>query len=238
MMRVPFLSESSMRLIAAARRLSFVAMAGSVCLLAACGMDPPPAAGQAPADGSVAPVLAPAGLALITRDGLTRPAQNADGIRCNIESMGDQLLETAHANLTAGRAVKVVGWYALPPRPAGSVTGEAGATAAPPASADVAADMQTDAGTPPVAAADSAARKPMLVIATEGGSSAWVVALPELRERRDVMKAFDDPALGKSGFNIKVDLSALPDGRYGMYLSDEAHSAESICGLGRGFIIK
>lgn len=198
----------------ATRRLSLITLAGSLCLVAACGMDPPPAPGQQPA---AAEVSKPAGLALVERTDLTLPAANGAGVRCNIETLGGQGLEAVHPRVAADRAVPVVGWYALPPAPAATAAGVAAQT--PPATAP-------------------GARKPMLVVSSENGAKHWVVALNDLRERRDVAKALDDPALAKSGFDVELDLSALPAGYYGMHLSDDAHSAESVCGLGRGFVIK
>lgn len=215
------------------RRLSLITLAGSICLVAACGMDPPPAPGQQPA---AAEAPKPAGLALVERKDLTLPAANGAGVRCNIETLGGQGLEAVHPKLAADRAVPVLGWYALPPASAATASDVAAQT--PPASADAVPATATTGDTAAAASAAAGTRKPMLVVSSENGAKHWVVALGDLRERRDVAKALDDPALAKSGFDIELDLSALPAGFYGMHLSDDAHSAESVCGLGRGFVIK
>lgn len=211
-----------MRPIAVTRRLSLFALTSSVCLMAACGLDPPPSgAQQGNADAVEAVVAAPPGLALAPREEFKLPEANGAGVRCNIETLASQSLEGVHPTLTAGRAVSVQGWYAFTPT-----------TSAPAGASDV---QPADGSAPaPVAAAS----KPILVISNENGIRHWTVALPELRERKDVAKAFDEPLLSKSGFDIELDLSVLSPGFYSIHLSDDAHSAESVCGLGRGFVIK
>ena len=231
-MRALFFAGFAMHTIAT-RRLSLITLAGSLCLVAACGMDPPPAPGQQPA---AAEVSKPAGLALVERTDLTLPAANGTGVRCNIETLGGQGLEAVHPRVAADRAVPVVGWYALPPAPAATAAAVAAQT--PPVTADAVSDTAATGDTAAVAPTAAGARKPMLVVSSENGAKHWVVALTDLRERRDVAKALNDPALAKSGFDVELDLSALPAGFYGMHLSDDAHSAESVCGLGRGFVIK
>ena len=228
-----------MRPMTVTRRLPLIALAGTVCFMAACGMDPPPAPGQQPAGDAVAEPQTPAGLALVERNDLTLPAANATGVRCNIETLGGQAMESVRPSVAADRVVAVLGWYAMPSAPA--ATAPDVATAQTPAAATDAvavADPATAGNMAASAPVTTATRKPMLVIASEDGSRHWAVPLPELRLRRDVAKAFDDPALGESGFDMELDMSSLRPGFYNMHLSDDVHSAESVCGLGRGFVIK
>lgn len=200
------------------RLLSVLALAGSVCLLSGCGMDPPPADGSA-AEATATKVEKPAGLALVQRQEFTAASANGTGVRCNIETLGGQTLEAVHPTIAAGTSVSLQGWYA------------AGGTPAPDAAAPASAEAA-------VAVAEVPAPKAMLVIASENSVAHWTVELPDLRERRDVAKAFDDPKLSKSGFDAEIDLSGLRPGFYSMHLSDVSHSPESVCGLGRGFVIK
>lgn len=214
-----------MRRMSPPRSTLTLALLGGVFLLAACGVDPPPAAGEgAPAAAAEAP--APKGVALTPREDLTASSANGTVARCNIETLGGHSLESVHPAIAAGGAVKVAGWYALPAAPA------AVPTPAPEAAADA------GAAAPAAESAPAAAAPPMLVIANENGVNHWVVPLPALRQRRDVAKAFDDPALGLSGFEVELDLTSLKPGFYGIHLSDGAHSPESVCGLGRGFVIQ
>lgn len=217
----PPVTGFAMPTIAVTRRLSLFTLAGSVCLMAACGLDPPPAGGQQGTATVAGETAKPAGLALTPRQELKAAAANGQGVRCNIETMAGETLEAVHPTVAADAAVSLQGWYAFPP------------TAAAPAAAS---EGQATEGTTTAPAA--ATPKPILVIASENGTSHWVVPLPELSERRDVAKAFGDPSLSKSGFDIKLDLSGLRPGFYSMHLSDDAHSAASVCGLGRGFVIK
>lgn len=209
-----------MRSIAATRFLSVLSLAGSVCFTAACGIDPPPAPGQAAA--TVAPETPkPRGMALAERPEWTLPTANASGARCNLETLAGQSLDGVHPTIAASGEVAVQGWYAFTPQAA---------------SVDAPEQPAAPAGTAPAAA--PAAGKPVLVIARESGGSHWVVELPAFRVRRDVAKAFDDPQLEKSGFDVELDLSGMRPGFYSLHLSDDAHSAASVCGLGRGFVIK
>jgi len=207
------------------RRPLAVMLLGSASLLAGCGMDPPPApAGQQAAETPAAEAPVAKGLALVERSELAATAANGEGARCNIETMAGEALEATHPTLAAGHAVGVQGWYAAP--------------AAQPASAPADAVPAADGASPATPAVTAAPARTMLVLANENGLKHWVVQLPELTQRKDVATALNDPTLTHTGFDVELDLSALAPGFYSIHLSDEAHSAASVCGVGRGFVIK
>ena len=207
-----------------ARRIVIaLAALGGIGLLPGCGMDPPPAPGSAPA-GETAIADTPAGTAPTVRTDLEVAKANGESSRCNIETLGGQSLEGVHPKIVAARMVPVLGWYA-----------PAQVAAAPkPAVATAEGGPATDAAP----AATAVASGPMLVIVSENGVKQWTVPLPALSERRDVAKAFNEPGLALSGFNVPLDLSSLNAGFYSLHLSDSTQSAESVCGLGRGFVIQ
>lgn len=205
------------------RRPFALMLLGSASLLAGCGMDPPPApAGQQAATAPAADAPVVKGIALTERSELPATASNGTGTRCNIETMAGEPLEGTHPTLAAGPAVGVQGWYAA----------AAGQAKAAPAEATPAAE-----GAAPAAAAAAPAQT-VLVFASENGLKHWVAQLPALTERKDVAKALNDASLTHTGFDVQVDLSGLRPGFYSMHLSDAAHSDASVCGVGRGFVIK
>jgi hypothetical protein len=84
----------------------------------------------------------------------------------------------------------------------------------------------------------AAAGPVQLVLVNEDGSKHWKVALPTLAERPDVAAATGNPAALASGIAVDLDMTGMPTGFYGIYVSDAAHGAASICGIGRGFYIQ
>jgi hypothetical protein len=176
------------------------------------------------------------GLALVERSDLPATATNGEGTRCNVETMAGESLEGTHPTIAAGPAVGVQGWYAAAGTPAAS-TPAATDAAAKPAAGDAPAADATAAAAPAPAAATATAG-PLLVLASENGVNHWVAQLPALTERKDVAKALNDASLTHTGFDVQLDLSGLRPGFYSMHLSDASHSAASVCGVGRGFVIK
>ncbi len=77
-----------------------------------------------------------------------------------------------------------------------------------------------------------------LVLVSEDSTRQWSVPVPARIDRPDVAEAMHAPALHLSGFDFNLDLSGLPAGGYGMYLSPPARDPASVCGMGRGFTIK
>ena len=77
-----------------------------------------------------------------------------------------------------------------------------------------------------------------LVIHDMGLSRQWSVALDSRRPRKDVANALGDSVgmLG-TGFAVPLNLSGLPVGHYGIYLRDSSGD-DSVCGLGRGFVLR
>ena len=196
-------------------------------LMAGCGVDPPAAPAASSPAGETAAPAEPAGTPLVERTDLEAPKANGDLARCNIETLAEQSLEGTHPALKAGRAVVVRGWYAVPT-----------SAKAPSDSQEAPADSGDSAVAVAPTAEAAGAAGPMLVIASENGARHWTVALPEMRLRRDVAEALGDASLGNSGFDLAIDLSALAPGFYGVHLSDAAHTAASVCGMGRGFVIQ
>ena len=77
-----------------------------------------------------------------------------------------------------------------------------------------------------------------LVIHDAGFAKQWSVPLGIRESRKDVAGALGDAVgLLETGFVAALDLSGFPAGQYGIYLRDAGGDA-SICGLGRGFVLK
>lgn len=75
----------------------------------------------------------------------------------------------------------------------------------------------------------------LLVIHNEDHSKSWVVPISERTDRQDVADSIDGSNdYVKSGFSLALDLSSLPVGYYGAYLTD-SHSSMGACALGRTF---
>lgn len=75
----------------------------------------------------------------------------------------------------------------------------------------------------------------LLVIHNQDHSKSWVVPVSERTDRQDVADSIDGSAgYVKSGFSFALDLSSLPVGYYGAYLTDSPASA-GVCALGRTF---
>lgn len=77
-----------------------------------------------------------------------------------------------------------------------------------------------------------------LVIHDASFAQQWSVVIDARRSRKDVANALGDPTgmLG-TGLKVPLNLSGLPAGQYGIYLRD-SRGDESICGLGRSFILQ
>lgn len=77
-----------------------------------------------------------------------------------------------------------------------------------------------------------------LVIHDAGFAKQWSVPLEVRESRKDVANALGDAVgLQETGFVASLNLSGLPAGQYGIYLR-AAGGDDSICGLGRGFVLK
>lgn len=184
--------------------------ASALVLVAGCGMEVPQPggtpAGQPTAGAPVTAGVPPVAVALAPADA---PAGNGADTRCNIETLGGQLLAGSLPTVAAGHAVELSGWYHL--RSAAPAEAGGDAAAAPPT---------------------------VVVLSSAGGRGRWIVAMPARTERPDVAVAHKDPTAMHSGFAFNMDLSALSPGVYRMHLSDAAYSAASICGMGHGLVIR
>lgn len=76
-----------------------------------------------------------------------------------------------------------------------------------------------------------------LFIYGDGGQH-WDVPIVERQPRPDVASSIGDAVAAAPGFSVKLNLSELPPGRYGLYLANAAGDAVSACGVGRGIVIK
>jgi hypothetical protein len=216
-------------------RVALASVPALVLLLASgCGMDPPGGKNDAaPGSNAGSAPNAPAviqGAKPTPVDSLSAVTESSASVKCNIETIGGENLEGVRPTVNTHATVGVAGWYF-----AGK--GAPATTAAPatPANADTAAGGAPDAA---AGAAPAASSGMQLVISNEDGSKNWAVPVPARTERPDVADFLKEPAALQSGFAFDLDLSGLAPGAYNIHLSDTAHSAASVCGLGRGFLVQ
>ncbi len=75
-----------------------------------------------------------------------------------------------------------------------------------------------------------------LKIQSSDGRLAWEQAVAEWADRSDVADRRGRSYLS-SGFAVTMNLSELPEGRYGYYLAYETASGEIVCGVGRQIVL-
>lgn len=218
--------------------------------LAACGVDPPAtsSASSASPQAANAPVT---GLKPTPATGLVMAEANAPAIKCNIETIGGQGMDGVYPEVNESATVGIAGWYFAPD--AAAATGDAPGVDAQAAAATTTDAPAADAATAATAATDSAgtasstAEAPtpaaaatglQLVFAMEGGAKFWSVPITATGDRPDVAQYLSLPASARSGFALDLNLTELPPANYSVYIANSTGAAESVCGLGRGFVIK
>lgn len=213
--------------IAKSHNVSLTLVLATSIVLAGCGADPAADASrtaaqpQAPAE----PVIR--GTKPVPATSITPAEQSSATVKCNIETIAEQSLEGVRPAVDIKRTVGIAGWYAsLAPGAAPAAPAEPTEPAAPATAAE------------PAPAAESAGSGLQLVISDESSTRHWVVPVPERTERPDVADGLKNPDALRSGFAFDLDLSEFKAGSYNMHLSDTAHAAASICGVGRGFLVE
>jgi len=67
----------------------------------------------------------------------------------------------------------------------------------------------------------------------------WDVPVSKRTERQDIVAAYKANAnLANAGFDVTLNLSQMPAGRYNVYLSHASSAGNQICGQGRSIEIK
>ncbi len=70
-------------------------------------------------------------------------------------------------------------------------------------------------------------------------SQYWDVPVTKRSERQDIVAAFKaNSNLANAGFDVTLNLSQMPAGRYNVYLSHASSAGNQICGQGRSIEIK
>lgn len=214
--------------------------------LAACGVDPPSASSASPAapQAADAPVT---GTKPVAAAGMTMAEANAPAVKCNIETIGGQAMDGVYPEVNKNATVGIAGWYFSPTAavtadaPAADAQDASAATATPAdeaASTATAAPSPADTGTAAASAPAAGADGLQLVIAMEGGQKLWSVPITATGERADVAQFLSLPAASASGFSLDLNLTELPAASYSVYVVNTAGATDSVCGLGRGFVIK
>lgn len=79
-----------------------------------------------------------------------------------------------------------------------------------------------------------AVEQPALRFETADDKSAvWAVPITLGEKRDDVVASTGKAAFANAGFNVEVDASTLPPGRYHLYLAHESGDAVDVCDNGR-----
>lgn len=70
-------------------------------------------------------------------------------------------------------------------------------------------------------------------------SQSWDVPVTKRTERQDIVAAFKaNSNLVNAGFDVMLNLSQMPAGRYNVYLSHAVGASRQVCGQGRSIEIK